>query len=58
MCVCHAIICCVGVIHFLPDPHIEGAARPVVGRMRLALMLGQRENFGVPGVGAHARRIM
>ena len=46
-----------GRIHFLPDPHIERSARRVVGRMRLALMLGQREDFGVPAVPAHASRV-
>ena len=46
-----------GCIYFLPNPHVERSARPVVGWMRLALMLGQRENFRVPGGGSHARRV-
>ena len=44
-------------IDFLPDPHIERPARSVVGRMRLALMLRQRENIGVPRGGAQASRV-
>src|SRR3954465_13708103 len=43
-------------VDFLPDPYIERPARTVIGRMRFALMLRQREDLRVPAFSAHAGR--
>ena len=45
-------------VELAPDAQVRGAAGRVVGRMRLALMLGQREDRRVPAVGVQACRLV
>ena len=45
-------------VHFLPDAQVGGAAPGVIGRMRAALILGQRQQRRVPAIAAQARRVV
>ena len=45
-------------VHFLPDAQVGGSAPGVVGRVRAALILGQREQRRIPAIAAQARRVV
>src|SRR5881397_1750680 len=45
-------------IDFLRDPEIGRSSWRVVGRMRFALMLGERQQRRIPTVGSESRRII
>ncbi len=45
-------------VHFFRDAQIRRPADAVIGRVRLALMLREREQVGIPDVAAHASRVV
>ena len=47
-----------GAVELAPDAQVRGAARRVVGGVRLALVLGQREDRCVPAVAVQAARLV
>ena len=45
-------------VHFLPDAQVRRTAPGVIGRMRAALILGQREQGRIPAIAPQARGVV